>query len=164
MAGFNLMQRWQRINNGNPPPTSADVADILDNVTPGQAITGPVLSGTVTGTYTLGGTVTLASQTGAAYLQDATNVGGGKKIAYGSATLVSGVVTVATGLATVISFSTILAATGFATGVTEVTSLVINAATGAFATGDVAVAGYRLFTTTISASGTGKFDWIAIGT
>lgn len=98
------------------------------------------------------------------YLSDVTNITGAKKIAYGSSALVSGAKTVATGLATVLSFQTQLAATGFATGATEATALVINAATGVAATGDVAVLGYRLFTTTASASGTGVFDWIAIGT
>lgn len=107
---------------------------------------------------------TIASSTGTPYLSDATNVGGGKKIAYGSSAFVSGAKTLATGLASILSFNTQLAATGFATGATEVTAAVINGATGVLATGDVAVQGYRLFTVTASVSGTGVFDWIAIGT
>lgn len=83
------------------------------------------------------------------------------KIAAGLGTFVSGAVTVATGLAAVTSFQATLIATGFATGATEVTALAMTAAPGA--TGAVSVQGYRLFTTTASASGTGTFHWVAVG-
>lgn len=84
----------------------------------------------------------------------------GFRIAAGNAALVSGSGTVATGLTTVLSFQLDLLATGFATGATEVTDAVVSSIT----TGSVVVQGYRLQTTTASASGTGTFYWFAVGT
>lgn len=86
----------------------------------------------------------------------------GAKFAAGTATCVSGAVTVATGLSTVLGFAYSLNATGFATGATEVTAIAINP-TLPLATGAVACQGYRLFTVTASASGTGTFNWVAVG-
>lgn len=84
----------------------------------------------------------------------------GARVAAGISTLASGVATIATGLTSVLSFQTTVLATGFATGATEATTVVV---TGAPATGAVACVGYRLFTTTASASGTGQFYWVAVG-
>lgn len=89
---------------------------------------------------------------------------GGQAYAQGFAALASGVATVNTGLSTVNSFQTTMVATGFSTGATEVTSVVVSGATGPIATGAVPVIGFRLFTTTASASGTGIFYWVAFGT
>lgn len=90
---------------------------------------------------------------------------GATKITAGFANFVSGAATVATGLTTVISFQYNLVSTGFATGATEITDAVISGAfTGAISTGSVTLQGFRLQTTTASASGTGLFNWIAIGT
>lgn len=93
--------------------------------------------------------------------------GGGQalQLRSGVGTLVSGSVTVATGLSSVAAFqATIFGATGFATGATEVSDLLISSIT----TGAVLVKGlFNAFVTgaaTISVSGTGQFHWWAIGT
>lgn len=88
----------------------------------------------------------------------------GAKFAAGSGALVTGTATVATGLTSVISFqATVYGATGFATGATEVDSIIVSSIT----TGAVAVKGvFSIFTTgsrAISASGTATFYWTAIG-
>lgn len=87
------------------------------------------------------------------------------RIAYGSGSLVSGAATVNTGLNTILAIdANIFAATGFATGATECSSVFIFSVT----TGAAVVKGiFNAFVTgaaTISASGTGQFTWIAIGT
>ena len=84
----------------------------------------------------------------------------GFRFAAGNAALVSGSGTVATGLTSVLSFQCNILATGFATGATEVSDVVVSSIT----TGSVVVQGYRLQTTTASASGTGTFYWTAQGT
>jgi hypothetical protein len=85
--------------------------------------------------------------------------------AAGSGSLVSGTATIATGLNSVLSFNTILnGPTGFATGATEVSDIVVSSIT----TGSVVVKGtFNSFVTgaaTISVSGTGGFFWQALGT
>lgn len=84
---------------------------------------------------------------------------GGIKMAWGNAAFVSGAATVNTGLTTVSSFQVNLLATGFATGATEITDAVVSSIT----TGSVVLQGYRMQTTTASASGTGTFYWLALG-
>jgi hypothetical protein len=91
----------------------------------------------------------------------------GVVIASGTGTLVSGVVTVATGLTTVKGFSATVKtpATGtYLTGVTEVHSINVTSIT----TGAVSVQGvFNSFVTgaaTASVSGTAPFWWVAIGT
>ena len=86
--------------------------------------------------------------------------GVGPKIVGGLGTFVSGAATIATGLTKVVAFQVEILATGSATGATEVTNAFV---TGTPATGSVVVQGYRLATTTASASGTGQFYWLAIG-
>jgi hypothetical protein len=86
-------------------------------------------------------------------------------MAYGSGTLVTGAVTIATGLNTVSSFAASLTGTGAkTTGAAEVATLQV----ASIATGSVVVQGFfNSFVTgtpTISASGTATFNWIAIGT
>lgn len=88
----------------------------------------------------------------------------GAKIAAGSGALVSGAVVVNTGLASVLAFVPILnGATGFATGATEVSDLLVSSIT----TGAVTVKGtFNSFVSgaaSVSASGTGGFTWIAVG-
>lgn len=88
----------------------------------------------------------------------------GARIAAGSANFVSGVAAVNTGLTTVLAFQAELSATGYATGATEITDAVVSGAitpTGGATV--VNVQGYRLATTTASASGTGLFYWTAVG-
>lgn len=88
----------------------------------------------------------------------------GARTAAGSGTLVSGTATVATGLASVLSFiATLNGPTGFATGATEVSNIVVSSVT----TGSVVVKGvFNAFVTgaaTLSVSGTGGFFWQAVG-
>ncbi len=90
---------------------------------------------------------------------------GASKTAYGSGALVSGSGTVATGLLTVASFQAeVYGATGFASGATEVSSIIVASIT----TGSVSVKGvFNAFTTgaaTLSSSGTATFYWQAVGT
>ena len=87
------------------------------------------------------------------------------RVAMGTGTLVSGTVAVATGLNTVVAFvATISGSTGFATGVTEVSGIKV----GSITTGSVTVTGtfnsYVTGAATLSASGTGVFNWLAFGT
>lgn len=87
------------------------------------------------------------------------------KAAYGTGTLVTGAVTVDTGLNTVVSFQACLIGTGAgATGATEVEDIRVASIT----TGAVACVGsYHSATaavSVISASGTASFRWIALGT
>lgn len=94
-----------------------------------------------------------------------TTLTGAAKTAFGSGALVSGTATVATGLATVVAFNaSIFGATGFATGATEVSDIIISSIT----TGSVVVKGtFTAFVTgatTISVSGTASFYWSAVGT
>ena len=86
-------------------------------------------------------------------------------IAYGTGALVSGVVTIQTGLASVSNFLPVLTGTGAkTTGAAEVATLQVHTIT----TGAVVVQGFfNSFVTgtpTISVSGTAAFSWIAIGT
>lgn len=83
----------------------------------------------------------------------------GARIAAGNAAFVSGAATIATGLTSVLSVQIMILATGFATGATEVSDVVVSSIT----TGSVVIQGYRLQTTTASASGTGTFYWLAVG-
>ena len=90
---------------------------------------------------------------------------GAVKTAFGSGALVSGSGTVATGLLTVSAFQAeVYGATGFATGATEVSNIMVASIT----TGAVTVKGiFNAFATgaaTLSASGTATFYWQAIGT
>lgn len=85
-------------------------------------------------------------------------------ITAGTATLVTGAVTVATGLGIVLAFSTTLEGTGAgATGVTEASSIRISSIT----TGAVAcVSSYSSATAAVgvvSALGTSVFRWVALG-
>lgn len=94
-----------------------------------------------------------------------TTLTGAAKTAYGSGALVSGSGTVATGLLTVASFQAeVYGATGFATGATEVSSIIVASIT----TGSVSVKGvFNSFATgaaTLSSSGTATFYWQAVGT
>ena len=107
---------------------------------------------------------TIASSTGAPFVVDATGAGG-IKVARGTGTLVSGAVTIATGLASVDGFSATLIGTGAgATGATEAEDIRIASIT----TGAVACVGsYHSATAAvavISVSGTSAFRWIALGT
>lgn len=86
-------------------------------------------------------------------------------LSYGSGALVSGVATVATGLASVNVFTATLTGTGAkTTGAAEIATLQVHTIT----TGAVIVQGFfNSFVTgtpTISVSGTNTFSWIAIGT
>lgn len=88
----------------------------------------------------------------------------GPRFAAGTGTLVSGAATISTGLANVTAFTASLnRSTGFASGATEVNTLMI----GAITTGSVVVSGaFNAFVTgaaTLSASGTTPFYWIAFG-
>jgi hypothetical protein len=88
-----------------------------------------------------------------------------QKIAYGTGSLVSGSVTIDTGLQSVSAFTANLTGTGAkTTGAAEVSALQIHTIT----TGSVVVQGFfNAFVTgasTISVSGTSAFRWIAIGT
>lgn len=85
----------------------------------------------------------------------------GTRVTGGVGTFVSGSVTIQTGLSAVTSFVAQLeGSTGFATGATEITDVIVASVT----TGAVACTGLRLETTTLSASGTGTFYWLAFGT
>ncbi len=86
-------------------------------------------------------------------------------LAYGSGVLVTGTATIQTGLASVSAFWPVLTGTGTkSTGATEVNTLQVHT----IVTGSVIVQGFfNSFATgasTISASGTAAFNWIAIGT
>ena len=88
----------------------------------------------------------------------------GAKIAAGSGALVSGSATIATGLTSVLGFqATLNGPTGFTTGATEVSNLIVSTIT----TGSVVVKGvFNAFVTgaaTLSSSGTGGFTWVAVG-
>ena len=89
----------------------------------------------------------------------------GFRTAVGTGTLVTGTATIATGLTSVLGFTaTVYGATGFATGATEVDRIIV----GTITTGSVVVTGaFSSFATgasTLSASGTATFYWIAFGT
>ena len=89
----------------------------------------------------------------------------GFRTAVGTGTLVTGAATIATGLTSVLGFTaTVYGATGFATGATEVDRIIV----GTITTGSVVVTGaFSSFATgasTLSASGTATFYWIAFGT
>lgn len=86
------------------------------------------------------------------------------RIAYGSGSLVSGSATVNTGLSSILAMdASILGATGFSAGATEVSSVFVSSVT----TGSAVIKGiFNSFVTgaaTISVSGTGQFTWIAVG-
>lgn len=87
----------------------------------------------------------------------------GARFAAGTAALVSGSATIATGLTSVLSFTATLISTGTtATGVTEVCFPFVSSIT----TGSVVLQGaYQTSAdfTQASAAGTGSFYWIAIG-
>lgn len=88
----------------------------------------------------------------------------GARMAAGSGALVTGALTIATGLTSVLSFqATLNGPTGFATGATEVSNIIVSSIT----TGSVVVKGvFNAFVTgaaTISVSGTAGFTWIAVG-
>lgn len=88
----------------------------------------------------------------------------GARFAAGSGALVSGTATIATGLASVLSFqATLNGPTGFATGATEVSNIIVSTIT----TGSVVIKGvFNAFVTgaaTLSVSGTGGFTWTAVG-
>lgn len=89
----------------------------------------------------------------------------GVKMAAGTGTLVTGTVTIATGLTSVLAFTANISGTGAkTTGATEVSQLQVASIT----TGAVIVQGFYNSPTTgamtISASGTAAFYWTAIGT
>ena len=140
--GLSLFDRWKQMQYATSAPSASDSADLVD----------------VSSTQTLTNKV--------AYVRDQTNSGASNRLmAYGSGTLVTGAVVVATGLSTVTAFTaTQYGATGFATGATEVHSVFVKSIT----TGAVTVGGiFNAFVTgaaTISVSGTATFYWIAIGT
>lgn len=140
--GLSFAERLQATLFGKPTSAS-DLVDVDSN----QAITNK----------------TIAGSAGVPYLKDITGTGA-NKIAYGSSALVSGVKLVATGLSTVLAFQAEPISASFATGATEVATMVVSGATGVIATGDVTVQGLVLATTTKSVSGTGLFFWTAIGT
>ncbi len=125
----------------------------------GSTITTPVLSGTITGTYTLGGTPTLASAAGVPY---AAGVAAGYKVARVEMALDGGNPTSwATGLTTIISATVTLKGSA-APGVgTSVLTAVINGtsldvyAWKVTATGDC---------TLIASTGTETFYGVAVGT
>lgn len=88
----------------------------------------------------------------------------GARIAAGSGNLVTGALTIATGLSSILSFqATLNGPTGFATGATEVSNIIVSTIT----TGSVVVKGvFNAFVTgaaTISVSGTAGFTWLAVG-
>lgn len=90
--------------------------------------------------------------------------GGSFRFSHGSGALVTGSVTVQTGLTTVYAFqSTCFGPTGFATGATEVDHIVVSS----IATGAVTCKGvYSDFATgtrKLSSSGTATFYWVAFG-
>ena len=140
--GLSLYDRYKQMQYATNAPSASDSADLVD----------------VSSTQTLTGKV--------AYIRDKTNSGASNRFfAYGSGTLVTGAVVVATGLATVDSFTAQqYGATGFATGATEVHTVFVKSIT----TGAVTVGGiFNAFVTgaaTVSVSGTATFYWIAIGT
>ena len=84
--------------------------------------------------------------------------------AYGTGTLVTGTIVIATGLRTVTAFTTALVGTGAsASGATDVASIVVSSIT----TGAVSCVGTYHAATGVriaSASGTATFYWMAIGT
>ena len=89
----------------------------------------------------------------------------GFRFAAGTGTLASGVVVVATGLATVLSFTTTMSSTGAtATGATEVETVYVDSIT----TGAVTVAGaYHSGTAAVmvpSTASSNVFYWLAFGT
>lgn len=87
--------------------------------------------------------------------------GNGTKLVAGSASFVSGSAVIKTGFSTLTNIDVTLSSTGFATGATEITSVAVSGPMSA--TGNVTIQGYRLFTTTASASGTGLFYYTATG-
>jgi hypothetical protein len=96
-------------------------------------------------------------------VKDVTNTGAGK-IAFGTGTLVSGTVVVATGLTACTAFFATLQGTGASSsGVTETSEIVVSSIT----TGAVTVTGSYNAATGVriaSASGTTVFYWMAYGT
>ena len=140
--GLSLYDRYRQMQGAVNAPSASDSADLVD----------------VSSTQTLTNKV--------AYIRDQTNSGASNRLmAYGTGTLVTGSVVVATGLSTVTAFvATQYGATGFATGATEVDRVQVSSIT----TGAVTVMGiYDSFVTgaaTLSNSGTATFYWIAIGT
>ncbi len=95
----------------------------------------------------------------------ARNVAGSAfKYTHGSGALVSGSVTIKTGLTTVYAFQTTnFGSTGFATGATEVDDVIVSSIT----TGSVVCKGifsdFATGTRKVSASGTTTFYWVAFG-
>lgn len=148
------------------PATTATIArtDAANTFTGVQtmtsaALTTPVLSGTVTGTYTLGGTPTLASAAGVPYVA---GVAAGYKVARGETALDgSNPTPVAHGLTTCIAFTATIKGTA-APGVgTSILTANINGA-------NVDVYAWKVTanndTTLIASTGTETFYWIAVGT
>ena len=140
--GLSLYDRYKQMQYATSAPSVSDSADLVD----------------VSSTQTLTNKV--------AYIRDQTNSGASNRLmAYGSGTLVTGSVVVATGLTAVTAFvATQQGATGFATGATEAFTVQVSSIT----TGAVTVRGiFNAFVTgaaTLSSSGTAGFYWIAIGT
>jgi hypothetical protein len=137
MAGWNLIQRWGRVNNPAGALGASDIADLVD---------------------TNQGLAQLSA------IRDVTNTGAGK-LAYGTGTFVSGTVTVATGLTLCTAFAATLIGTGAtATGATEIERVVVaSISTGAV----VVNGSYHSGTAAVmvqSVSGTAAFYWLAAGT
>jgi hypothetical protein len=133
-----------------------DEADIVD-VSTAQTLTNKTLtSPTVT-------TPTIASSTGVPYIADATGAGL-RRIASGTGALVTGAVTIATGLTACTTFVATLIGTGAsASGAAEVSLIVVSSIT----TGAVSCVGSYNAATGVriaSVSGTASFHWLAIGT
>ncbi len=129
----------------------------------GSTITTPVLSGTVTGTYTLGGTPTLASAAGVPYTA---GVAAGYKLARSAAPVaVTGTSDIDTGLATVISV-TVSASSDLDGDTLAGVSGVITGAAGHFTAKcwKVTTGGAAGNPTLIAANAAKNVNWIAIGT
>jgi hypothetical protein len=137
MAGWNLIQRWGRVNNPAGALGASDIADLVD---------------------TNQGLVQLSA------VRDVTNTGAGK-LAAGTGTFVSGTVVIATGLTLCTTFVATMIGTGAtATGATEIERAVaVSITTGAVTVNG----SYHSGTAAVmvqSVSGTAAFHWLAYGT
>ncbi len=129
----------------------------------GMTITTPVLSGTVTGTYTLGGTPTLASAAGVPYVA---GVAAGYKFARSAApTAVTGTLDIDSGLATVVSVVVTASSDMDGTSLAAVSGVITGAA-GHFTAKcwKVTTGGAAGNPTLIAADAAKNVNWIAIGT
>ncbi len=139
MGTNNLYSRWMRMNQQQSPLNASDTADLLDSSS--FATQAPF-------------TTSLTGSTGATF--------SGAKIVAGSGALVTGTLTITTGLTSIQGFQTTLLTQPTGTGTASSQILVTTITTGSALVTAYSVSSVTGATVAASTS-TGTFSWIAFG-